>query len=180
MNKATKNLEEDHVSILRLIEVMEQWTKRSDPDINHLETIINIIRGFADGIHHAKEELKLFPFLIRNGFRLESGPVAVMLAEHVAGRNFVKAMSLASERYKSGNLSALADIRANMLNYAELLKNHIGKENMVLFRMADNLMLESVQASMFADFLKAENHTETGITKSMYLEKIGQLHQFYS
>ena len=82
MNSATKNLENDHVYILRLIDVMEIITKSIRPDIGDLESIVNLIKNYADGSHHAKEENLLFPLLAQRGFSREQGPVAVMLQEH--------------------------------------------------------------------------------------------------
>lgn len=92
MTTATQNLEEDHIQILRLIKVMERITQLEKPDEAHLELIIKVIREFADGQHHAKEEQMLFPLLVEKGFSVESGPVAVMLHEHEQGRLFVKGM----------------------------------------------------------------------------------------
>ena len=55
MTTATRNLEDDHIHILKLIDVMETITRSENPDINHIESILDIIRNFADGLHHAKE-----------------------------------------------------------------------------------------------------------------------------
>ena len=93
MNTATKNLEDDHVHILQLIEVMERIIGSENPDISHIESIVDIIRNFADGLHHAKEENQFFPFLAERGFSSHQGPVAVMLHEHVRGRDFVKGIA---------------------------------------------------------------------------------------
>lgn len=56
MTTAIQNLENDHVQILRLIEVMERITGSDDPNVEHLELIVKVIRGFADGLHHAKKD----------------------------------------------------------------------------------------------------------------------------
>ena len=61
MNTATKDLENDHIHILRLTDVMEKMTKTDAPDISDLESIVYLIRNYADGFHHAKEENILFP-----------------------------------------------------------------------------------------------------------------------
>ena len=90
MNTATKNLEDDHVHILHLIEVMERVIGSENPDVSHLESIVDIIRNYADGLHHAKEENQFFPFLSKRGFSLSQGPVAVMLHEHAQGRDYVR------------------------------------------------------------------------------------------
>ena len=93
MTTATQNLENDHIQILRLIEVMERVTESAVPNVEHLETIVKVIREFADGLHHAKEEQLLFPLMVQKGFSNQTGPVAVMLHDHVEGRNYVKAIA---------------------------------------------------------------------------------------
>lgn len=140
MDTATQNLENDHVNILRLIDVMEKMVMRISTDTSHMEMVVNLIRNYADGFHHAKEENLLFPFLLKKGFSNEQGPIAVMLHDHVEGRNFVKGMAAEIVEYKQGNESALPDFYTNMQGYIDLLRSHISKENNVLFRMADRVI----------------------------------------
>lgn len=83
MNTATQNLEDDHIHVLKLTDVMVALTRSEKPDPDHVVDIIDIIRNFADGLHHAKEENMFFPALGLKGFSSEQGPVAVMLHEHV-------------------------------------------------------------------------------------------------
>jgi len=93
MDTATKNLGNDHVHILRLIDVMEKMIILKSMNIDHFETVVNLIKNYADGFHHAKEENLFFLLLSERGFSIQQGPVAVMLNEHVQGRNYVKGMS---------------------------------------------------------------------------------------
>ena len=86
MKTATQNLENDHENILQLIEVMSNMAKVKSGSADDIETVINIIRNYADGFHHAKEENLLFPAMVEKGFSLEQGPVAVMLHDHDLGR----------------------------------------------------------------------------------------------
>lgn len=178
MNTATKNLEEDHVHILKLIEVMEHVTRIDDPDIQHIEEIVEIIKNFADGIHHIKEENVFFPMLSKKGFPPEQGPVAVMLSEHVQGRKYVKGMEENINLYKAGNKPALGEVYLNMNSYAGLLKNHIAKENNVLFRMADNVLSESENNALLGKFADEEKKiSSTG--KNDYIRSIQTLTTFY-
>ena len=179
MTTATQNLENDHVQILRLIEVMERITKSADPNVEHLELIVRIIREFADGLHHAKEEQLLFPLMVQKGFSNESGPVAVMLHDHAEGRNFVKGMAENISLYKQGEASALKAIYNNTLGYADLLKNHIHKENNVLFRMADKAISAAEQESLLLDFTKVELSRENQQSKSDYIAMIDKLSGIY-
>jgi hemerythrin-like domain-containing protein len=179
MNTATNNLEDDHVHILKLIEVMERIIGSENPDINHLESIVDIIRNFADGLHHAKEENQFFPFLAKRGFSLSQGPVAVMLHEHVQGREFVKGIADNISVYKDGKMSALGNIYTNMAGYAELLQNHIGKENNILFRMADRALSETDHQELLKQFEEAEKMHASAFSSADYIKRIQQLASAY-
>ena len=179
MNTAAKNLEDDHVYILKLIDVMNRIIGSETPDIGDLEGIVDIIRNFADGLHHAKEENQYFPYLGKRGFSLTAGPVAVMLHEHELGRNYVKEIAENIPLYKKGNQAALGNIYRNMAGYAELLQNHISKENNILFRMADNALSDTDQQELLRLFDEVEKNHSSGHASQEYIERINKLAAFY-
>jgi hemerythrin-like domain-containing protein len=173
--KATTNLENDHVHIIRLCDVMERMAQAGSIDPAHLEKVVSLIRNFADGLHHKKEEYLLFPKMAEKGFSPVQGPVAVMLHEHEEGRNYVRGIAGNIESYKSGNKGAEEAVRRNLLGYAGLLKNHIAKENNILFRMADNALSEEEQEILFAEFKKAEEGMAPGGSSSYFITQIEEL-----
>ena len=179
MKTPTKNLEDDHVYVLKLTEVMKIITRSENPDIEHIESIVDIIRNFADGLHHAKEEDIFFPALGKKGFSSQQGPVAVMLSEHVLGRKYVKGISDNIALYKKGNKAALEGIYQNMNGYADLLINHIAKENNILFRMADNVLTGEEQAAIMKEFNKLELTRTEGTRVADYTERIVKLESIY-
>ncbi|MBM3436789.1 MAG: hemerythrin [Bacteroidetes bacterium] len=132
MKPATKNLEQDHKQILHLIEIMERMTKTEKVVIQDCESSVEIIRDYADGLHHAKEEKLLFPLLSKKGFPVHGGPVGVMLMEHEQGRDYVRRMIENINKYNSGEMEAMTAVLSNMLGYGELLRNHIYKENNII------------------------------------------------
>jgi len=179
MNHATKNLEDDHEYILRLIAVMEAMTLDAAPEIAHLEEGVELIRNYADGLHHAKEETLLFPLMGERGFPTGAGPIAVMLHEHTLGRDYVKGISENIQLLKEGDLSALNMIHLNIHGYCELLQNHIYKENNMLFRMADNALSDSDQQSLIVQFEQLENQGPLNSTKSDFISRIINLEHAY-
>jgi hemerythrin-like domain-containing protein len=179
LKTATKNLENDHVYILHLIDVMEKIVLTSHSGVNNMETVVNLIRNYADAFHHAKEENLLFPLMATKGFSKEQGPIAVMLHDHVQGRSFVKAMSEEIENFKKGNNAALSKIHENMKGYIELLRGHIAKENNVLFRMADNVMSEKEQQDLLLEFAKIETNNFGGGVLESYISEIEKLEIFF-
>lgn len=180
MNTATKNLENDHVHILKLIDVMKSIVQSGKPDVENIEKIVILIRAYADGLHHAKEEEYFFPALKEKGFPSDRGPVAMMLYEHSQGRNFVKGIADNVELFKKGTKPALDEVFRNMSGYSELLTNHIAKENNVLFRMADNALTESEQKNLLDKFEKVENNRTDANKLNDYIAQINDLASNYN
>jgi hemerythrin-like domain-containing protein len=180
MNSSTKNLEDDHIYVLKLTEVMRAVTKNPAPAAADVENIIDIIRNFADGLHHAKEEDLLFPLLAKKGLSPQQGPVAVMLFEHEQGRNFVKGMAENLDSYKKGAAGAVAGIFTNLSGYADLLTSHISKENNILFRMADKVLSEEEQTHLSAEFDKIEKQRGEGSRAADYINRINALASKYN
>jgi hemerythrin-like domain-containing protein len=180
MNTATKNLENDHVHILRLIDVMERITESDEPVVTHIEQVVEMIKSYADGLHHAKEENLFFPLLATKGFSTEQGPVAVMLNEHVQGRKYVKGMADNIDLYKNGDKRALEKIYSNMQGYIDLLRSHILKENNVLFKMADNILTKDDHQNLLKQFEKVEKSKLCGGVLNDCIQQIETLAKVYN
>ncbi len=109
-------------------------------------------RQFADQCHHAKEEDLLFPLLKERGIPEEGGPIGVMLQEHVLGRDCVRRMREASEAAEfDGPTFAVA---AN--EFIPLLRQHIHKENNVLYPMGEQVLSEADDTDLTAKFSQVE------------------------
>ena len=101
--------------------------------------IIYFLKIFADKCHHGKEENYLFKELVNKGIPNEGGPVGVMLQEHAQGRDYIAQMS------KSVDDQNISGFNNAAVQYRDLLRRHIDKENNVLFMMADNVIYEQAQ-----------------------------------
>ena len=157
METATKNLENDHEYILRLISVMERMVLEISTNLEHIKLAVSLIRNYADGFHHGKEEHLFFPFLERKGFSKDHGPLSVMIHEHAEGRKFVTEMELEIANIKNGDESSFTILYENMQGYIDLLRTHIGKENKVLFPLADKVLTKDDQEELLKEFAILEN-----------------------
>ena len=83
--------------------------------------------------HFAIEEQALFPLLARH-LSLESGPLAVMHAEHGSFRELLAGLTSAVD---AGDIDAQHTRAAELV---QLLRAHIAKEDHVLFPMAARLL----------------------------------------
>lgn len=179
MKTATQNLENDHDQILQLIEIMYGMADSRSSDASHVETVIHLIRNYADGFHHAKEENLLFPAMIEKGFSKEQGPIAVMIHDHDLGRKYVNGMTEGLKLHINGMPEGLEIVYENMKRYGQLLQNHIAKENNILFRMADNALTFADQQKLLGEFEKIEKGEVYGENISEYLIAINNLSTLY-
>jgi len=163
--KATEILMEEHSVIERVLAAMQTAaTRLSQGEQVRPAFFINaalFIKNFADGCHHKKEEGVLFVAMNEAGVPTEGGPVVVMLAEHEQGRLFTREMRDAAEKWEKGDQSARHAVVQNALGYVTLLRQHIYKENNILFPMADRVLQPERQKKVTADFEHIE-HEETG------------------
>jgi len=142
--KATEILVQEHRLIAQVLDYLEEAAGRLedgeeiDPDffIDSAE----FIAGFADGRHHRKEEDILFVAMTEKDMPADAGPVAVMLHEHEEGRRFTAGFRSAAELMKTGESSAVTDVVRNVFDYVNLLRDHIVKEENVLFPMAEQIV----------------------------------------
>lgn len=163
--KATKILMEEHRVIERVIATLEEAAHRlaENQAVRHGLFIeaTDFIRGFADGCHHRKEEGVLFQSMAAYGVTVEGGPIGVMLSEHEQARLFTRNLRQAAERLDAGDQTAKNDVILNSLNYVMLLRQHILKEDNVLFPMADKVLPPDEQDRLTDGFDHVE-HEETG------------------
>ena len=93
-------------------------------------------RGFADAYHHGKEEDILFQRMIERGFPTDSGPLAVMLHEHTEGRARVAVLKGVGEGEGAVEGGEQAAMLIAAQEFIPLLRQHIMKEDRILYPMA--------------------------------------------
>ena len=109
-------------------------------------------RGFADACHHGKEEDILFQRMIERGFPVEGGPLAVMLHEHEEGRARVSAMSQIGTGEGALDDRETSTLLTSAHEFVPLLRQHILKEDRILYPMALRLLTGPELDAMEADF----------------------------
>jgi hemerythrin-like domain-containing protein len=117
-----------------------------------LQNAVEFLRLYADRQHHGKEEDLLFPELEKKGMPRNGGPIGMMLMEHTFGRSHIARMAEAASASASGDRAATATWADAALDYVALLREHIAKENQILFVMAERILSADDQARLFVEF----------------------------
>jgi hemerythrin-like domain-containing protein len=177
--KPTDELMKEHDAILGVLDVLDkicaQIEKKSAFKLDDVSRILDFLRRFADGCHHAKEEKHLFPALEHAGIPREHGPIGMMLSEHDLGRKYIAGISSALDRCRQGEQAA-GDLVSSARAYAQLLRVHINKENQVLFPMADRVLPPDVQKQITGAFAHLE---DVEIGKGVHEKYHAMLHELH-
>jgi hemerythrin-like domain-containing protein len=155
--KATEMLSDEHRVIERVLDVMERLTQH--PVVSTLESwkkALDFARHFADQCHHLKEEKILFPAMEAHGIPNDGGPIGMMLIEHEEGRSYVRSMFAAVARAEANDQGAQESLVASARAYIRLLREHIEKEDQVLFRIADDVIPAEEQKQLLRVFEEHE------------------------
>jgi len=162
----TQRLKDEHQLILRMLALLEKNAKRTEEgtftEYQFYLDGVDFIRNYADRFHHAKEEDVLFEAMVENGMPRANSPIAAMLLEHDLGREFVRGMEEAARRALDGEAGQNEAIVANARGYLELLREHISKEDDILYPLAERVIPEGMRDGIVAGYQKAEAKSAQG------------------
>lgn len=150
--KPTQVLSDEHRVIERVLGAVEKLAKGPLGDLEPWKKALDFFRHFADQCHHFKEEKVLFPALEEHGIPRDGGPVGMMLIEHEEGRSHVRSMATALSLLEAQDKGAEDALLSSARAYCRLLREHIQKEDDILFRMADEVIGETEQKEILKRF----------------------------
>jgi hemerythrin-like domain-containing protein len=121
-----------------------------------LYQVLDFIQNFADRFHHAREEKYLFPSLSQNGFQKEGGALGFLMKAHETERILMAELELAIGEYRHGDSEAVDRFVEAANLYREHLVGHMREEDAILFRLAEEVLDETVKASLIQSFVQEE------------------------
>ena len=154
--KVTEILSEEHQHILKLAELLEKECSKSGEQLHpdFFRKAVKFIKEYADQFHHGKEEDILFVELNKDGTLTHCNPTSQMLYEHELGREFVREME---EGVKENDKNK---IFRGAQGYAQLIKEHIYKEDNILYPMVEEALGEKEKKELSRRFQEADKKNQ--------------------
>jgi hemerythrin-like domain-containing protein len=178
-----EELKTEHEGILLMLDILEKMSERivegKNVPVDHLKQVLDFLQVFADKCHHGKEEQILFSAMEEAGVPKEGGPLAVMFSEHGRGRQFIGEMNNLVNSYEKGESGALMVLTTPALQYVNLLRSHIWKENNVLFPMAEKAVPADKLNLIGEQFDRFENEVIGQGTHVAFHKMIDELSKVY-
>lgn len=173
--QVTQELMNEHQLILKYLDLIDRYIEfnEGNTDENLLlekaQDFISFIQEFADTYHHAKEEDILFKYLQKPGVLSHCNPLPVMLSEHEQGRMYLQNMKDATT---NANMESLCN---NARGYSQLLKQHIFKENNVLYPMAEEGISDDDKIAIEKEYKQIEEKLNKQKIWNEFEEKYSEL-----
>lgn len=178
MTEPSEVLREEHEVIEHLLHVLGAMADRLDRGGSvpraDLDAVLDIVVGFGDKCHHAKEEKALFPSLVVASPKEGALLVHRLEGDHEAARHLVRALRAALPGVEAGDAKARAQFIKNARTYASLLSEHIDQETEKLLPLTDRVLPPAQRASLGAEFDRIERE-ETGT--GMHEKYEGTIHR---
>jgi hemerythrin-like domain-containing protein len=160
MSRPTHILRHEHRVIERAMRALDgmclNLKSGGDVPLEALCQILDFIHNFANRFHHAREETYLFPALGQNGFQNEGGALVFLTGEHEIERLLTTELELAIEEYRHGDPAAVHRFVEAANLYREHMVHHMREEDAILFRLAEEVLDETVKASLTQSFAQEE------------------------
>src|SRR5262245_15781185 len=128
--RCTDHLIQEHRLILRCVYVLEAMAEQAStakmPATEDVDKLLDFLKRFADDHHQGKEETVLFPCLRQ----ASEGPISalqMMMFEHEQERSLVEGLEDALRTHRHEDFAYFGG------RLAEILSNHIYKEDNILF-----------------------------------------------
>ena len=165
-----KKLVDEHVLIKRWVALIPEVINNLDVDSEEGRQLlldgVDFIRSYADKYHHAKEEEVLFKY-----FDEDLDILKVMHEDHERGRSHVRSILEALERRDK------ATIAEHLNAYRELLKEHIKKEDEILYPWMDRNLSDTQIGELFSEFNTTDE--QIGYSPDKYEVFINHLEKQY-
>lgn len=176
----TQKLMQEHQLILKYLDLLKRYIPKIS--INHLnnnflaklEVFVDFIQNFADKYHHAKEENILFRHLEEPGVLIHCNPLPLMMQDHEEGRVFIRAMQKAVQ---TGNHASAVE---NATGWITVLEAHIGKEDNVLYVMAEEGLSNHQKKAILQEYEVVEVEMNGAELVRKYEQLLSDLEKYLS
>lgn len=177
--QAIEKLKNEHQLIRRILVVASTAIDKKKLVESDARVILDFIVNYADKFHHKKEEDVLFHWMAERGFPVEDGPIPCMISEHDLGRSFIQEAMEALDHSDLTTEEKIEHVSDNLRDFAQLLVQHIYKEDNILYPMAERLAAEGSDTEILSRYRDKIDDAESREINERYEALVVNLEKKY-
>jgi uncharacterized protein len=148
----------DHQLIEKGLNLLEKQVEKGEKlDTNITKAVLEFLWDFGEKCHNMREEKIYFPLLIDRGIP-PMGPIMVMLKEHEIEREDIAILKDMITQFEDTKILP-ENFKSTAMDYLNLTKEHIWKENDILYPMGKRVIQPEDEAYLEVEFLKIEKNS---------------------
>ena len=147
MNDAIRKLRDEHRSISSLLHGLKELARTAldpsvRPDFSVFRAMIHYIDMFPERLHHPKEDVHLFPRLLKRAPAAATPVVGELRAEHVTGAALVRDLERKLVALEMNWPQGADQFAEAISEYADFHWDHMRKEEQVLLPLAEAVLTD--------------------------------------
>ncbi len=158
--RPTDVLAEDHRGIRVLLDCLDRILLKAqccgNLDLTGAQDVLSALETFVEGAHHTKEERILFPLIEERGISRRFSRSALLREDHDSGHLDLRAMKIALAAAGRGYAPAVAVFEENSRHYVDALREHIEKEDRVLFPLSEAALRDQDRQALLEAFARID------------------------
>lgn len=158
--EATESLRGEHGVIETVLAALEHMARQIETghslSRDRAEHALEILQRYADRCHQSKEEQHLFRLPAERGVADEGGTIATLVREHDQARGHLHRMMRNLVGASENDPQAGPVFARHARAYVALLRQHIRKENEIVYVEAEQRLTEQDDADLAGAFARVE------------------------
>jgi len=143
-------LKEEHALIESVTGALDTFVQSFENggsvNLHELIRFLTFLRGYADGLHHGREETVLLPTLALAGFPLESGALAHVRDQHQEEARLLLDIAKAACAPEPWGPPQIARVASAAHAFTDFERSHMAKERELLFPFAQKELAAHAEA----------------------------------
>jgi hemerythrin-like domain-containing protein len=163
--KSTNILKDEHKTITRALNVIERMAIRKESgaplEVRDVEDVLSFLHLYADEHHQGKEEMILFPALLKDRAQRNHKALSQLIFAHNQERSLVVGLE---ESFRTNRDS---DFVYYARRLAQILRAHIESEDRSLFPLADETLAPHEDEEVARELTDFERHWKESVLRGL-------------
>jgi hemerythrin-like domain-containing protein len=174
----------EHIAMSIVLNAMDSiahsYKETGEGDLEHIGQIIDFLHNYTDDCHYYKEEMVLFPAIIKIEGAWIEDTIHNLVYEHKIARGYIQNMEGILMNSPGASSIEMKMLVSLMIKYVNLEVHHIEVENNIVLPLCAKLNGKDVLRNINEELTQIQEHTVDSRTYLEYYKLLSKLSNDYN